>query len=269
MAVRALTLLALILSPLIAASPAHSRCAGEGFSVWPPPSEALPPKPLFVLTGQGRSRVAVEDAAAQVRLRDRRGKTVPIEILHIHKEGHQSSQVVFTPKAPLKAGQRYTLQAWRRSPRRVLRDRRWRKKGPGLFHAVHTHDASGARIKARWTVGEPLSGEAPTWRQQPTDQRIEQVRRGCGPVVGAGAGGEGVRIEAEGQGAVAYRITLTDPEGASQIAVVPPRAGKVMVGHGMCSGPFTLRPETAYTVTWAPIDAEGREGEAVETRLTP
>lgn len=253
----------------LAAGQAQAKCASRSVSLWPSPQHTLPPTPLFAVTGYGLDRDLIVHAGERIRLVDAEGEAHPLKVVALHPEGYRTRQVLLRPVEPLKVGARYRLQVRRE-------DQLWDDKADKIKTRLNpfgdlTVWSGGEQRQAAWVVKAPASSEAPRWRAEPEDQTIHVRHFGCGPAMGPGDGGQGMPVALEASPGAAMRVKLI-PEGGgeAQEALVPlSDEGTIAIGHGMCSGAFTLDPNGRYEVTLTPTNLSGQAGEARQIRYTP
>ena len=256
---------------LLSVDLAFGRCASGDVTVWPPASTELPPRPIIVVNGVGQEQAMIKHALERIRLVDENAQSVPLKIAMSHLDGYRFSQVVLTPTSDLNIGQQYRLQ-FRRERVTYTKEgspsRRQRRKQLSAFSQARQH-LNGQLRPVAWVIRDQLTEPTPSWIESPADQVMGLTRLGCGAKMGAGRDGGGMPVASKGSGPLAYRVTLTSERTAhSETAVVLPLRGRIRVGRGMCSGPFSVDLADSYTIQLAPIDVAGRAGELKTVKMS-
>ncbi len=233
---RLLCLLSVLLPQAVLA-----MCMEEALTVWPPPGQLLPVNGQLVLEGYGRTQEPVARIAVYSPRLVAEGDEVPLRVIAIHRGEKRLTQAVLQPERPLQPDRRYAL----RLKQPVAPD------APELPARVWRNDM-------QWMISRP-DVTPPRWREVPRIAGQEVEEFGCGPsihvAVSAFVEDDGPRVQvlaevrrAEGGTPVRFRLT--------------PKAGKVEVGHDMCSGGFVLEAGVRYTVRLVAVDMAGNESVA-------
>ncbi|MCA9546458.1 MAG: hypothetical protein KC613_18765 [Myxococcales bacterium] len=240
-----LALLALVSLP----GAAHARCKPSGLTAWPPAGE-VGISPLIAVTGYAMDAMVAKEHAARVRLLDAQsGQRVPLVEWTAQSAGYRTHQVLLKPDRPLKLGHRYRLE--------VKAGKTW-QGGKVTADRPFAPARGPDGVPIEWRVRD-WPQAAPAWRQRPVDGPIETQQFGCGPAVQA-------RVPVAVAGSAAFLVQLEGEADAHQALVVP-QEGTLILGHGMCAGPFTMA-ESRYAAVLVPVDAAGQEGQAQTVYLT-
>jgi hypothetical protein len=168
---------------------------------------------------------------------------VPLRVVETNV-GFQEAQFVLSPVRHLHAETRYEL---------------W-KAVSGSEEQVH-----GWKSGLAWTTGPATDDAAPRWRSRPTVGENRYVRYGCGPesLVEVNVALHDPSVDPRNDGAVRVRAELRPSDGGRTLRyLLEPFEGVIQIGHGMCSGGFSLEPNRRYVVTLTAVDAAGNEARA-------
>ena len=211
---------------------AWADCTGASLHAEPAAEVRLPPRAELLLDAYGMER-GVLDKVTRYSLDGPEGE-VPLTVVAHLRGDFQDDQIVLRPEGPLAAGD-YVLRF----------DGTARTVWTGQGHAP-----------IRWRVGGKAS-VAPTWSGPASVVDQDRTLFGCGPAVSvtlavpvADATWVEVALVREGGEAVTGRARVDD--------------GRVVIGHGMCSGVFELEMGEAYTASLTAIGAEGQRVAATE-----
>jgi hypothetical protein len=206
---------------------AFGDCAIGGLGAYAGPLH--PERPEIVVELHRASRDLAVDTLALVDGERR----VPLLVVSRSTGARQLDQLVLTPAEPLSAG------TWRLAvpARRDIDSEVW--KGERVWTA-YAHATS-------WTLGV---GREPVWERPPTVVKVERVAFGCGPAVSAD-----VDVGRALAGAWVH-VKLEGPTGAQEARVLVGETGVLSIGHGMCSGLFTMAPG-AHEATLSLVGGQG------------
>ena len=228
------TTLTLTLLLLSAVPPAHARCAPSAHWAWPPPGE-LPANGLFVLDGYGQSQHIVEELAPGDADLECAGRSVALEPISVLRGEMRVSQATLQAKQALPAGATCQLRV--------------RQLGGSL--GTWTGDG---KVPYEWSISAAEDLNPPVWTDPPSLVERRYIRYGCGPVVEVDFT---YPVADEGPTLALVEVASVTATDAVTSYLVPPREGKISVGHGMCSGPFRLRPGARYLLWLTAMDTAG------------
>lgn len=214
---------AVVLSVALA-SPAAADCRDAWVKTFPGSEVTLPASGRVLLTLGGSLQKV--DVMEQVRFvsEQRRERVAVVSSF----DGFNQRLVVLEPVKPLPAG------AWDLV---LLNAPRGFKPSLGRWTVSDTRDTSAPQLTATPRAGTP------SWKAY-----------GCGPA-------SLVPIEGVATDEVAlFEVELTTAGATPRTAVLAPHEGVLQLGHGMCSGAFSLPAGTKATVVLTPIDLAGNRG---------
>jgi len=219
---------------MLAASSARADCASGAVWAWPAPAAALDPAGRVVLEAYGTDQAWVLDVARLSPRLVSGSDTVPLRVVESHRGSFEVAQVVLEAERPLRAGRTYRLALTGRPAPTI-----W----TGEKHAP-----------LEWGVAAGASSP-PRFRSAPRLDRTSFTAFGCGPAIYAH-----VAVDVDQPRRVQFRVWV-EPTAAGPAVeyLVPAENGSLDIGHGMCSGPFTLTAGSSYRVTIAAVDAAGHE----------
>jgi hypothetical protein len=227
------------------AGEAQAKCASQALWTWPAAGAPLPPNGVILVTGYGGDQARVQ-ALADLKpvLRGEGGEVVPLEVVEARAGRGGESKALLRPARMLSPGGTYQLG----------------------FEVEAPAHWDRALSEARWSVGATPDKDPPVWSGAPTflGGNVEQF--GCGPAVHA-------YVEAPVRDASALPllidVTLTAPDGQVERMWVEATAagGKLALGHGMCSGDFSMTA-ASYEATFTALDAAGNATPAPGGPLT-
>lgn len=203
---------------------AEARCASSGLWAWP--EQRLPQTGLIIITAFARSQAELEprrDRGARLVSKER---TVRLNRVELLRGQYGLSQLVLRPDSPLRVGTRYAL---------FLGDT-----------ALGKYEVTAAEhVPPEWAAPPLLVGQ-------------QAAQLGCGP-----SNSTTVRTEIVDASAVTVRVELFDLEAKTSARFyLHPAAGRIELGHGMCSGAFAPEPGRRYQARFVAMDAGGLEVQA-------
>jgi len=235
--------IAAVVVTLIASHAAHAKCAAYAETLLTSEVVAGSATLVFEIYTIDPDEVpsALDKVAAQLDLYTLQGKKVPLEVRAAH-HGMRQVQLELVPRAPL---------------------------APGEYRLVRATRPANAQRQShplKVIAPAPLTVAAPTI----TAAASSHEEYGCGP-------GDTIDLTLAPAGpwfaAATYEhpryafVTVTDDHGPTSgyTRVVPSDDGQTLalsVGHGMCSGEFTLVAGTSYRITVQLIGPDGARGPA-------
>ncbi len=218
---------------------AHADCSRGSLSVSPPIGSALPATSQLVVHAYGadRDRIVGPDAEALSLVSG--GERIELRVIETHTGSFNDSQVVAQAVRPPDPGHRWTLHAGE--------------------HPVVVWTEEGG-VDAGWTFAESTS-QPPTWRAVPQVVHKDRTRFGCGPSVH-------VAVSVSTHHARWVEATVWPVSGGPTASMrLPIVDDQIAVGHGMCSGEFTLREGTEYFARLVAISGDGERAEADDSPI--
>ena len=242
---------------LVALAPgmAAADCSEGAVHSWPADGAVLPANGRIVIEGFGSQREAVESIAGAHPRLQYGSHVIPLEVETVRRGQFAISQAVLVHKQAPLVGRTYEL----------LLD-----PGKAASGSTAQHFGEPFPLVLHWKIGPPLT-EAPRWGAEPQADGSQVIQYGCGParwalvrVEVAGSKGEDserllVELAPDDGSArpVTYLVPIeaprrpTEPEPSSRPGI------RVGVGHGMCSGPFSLQDGVSYTARLCLVDLAG------------
>ena len=214
---------------------ARADCASGAVWAWPEPNEPLDRAGRIVLDAYGTDRAWVLDVGRLSPRLAGGGRTVPLRVVESHVGSFEVAQVVLAPDQPLRPGAIYRL---------VLDGR----PTPEVWNGQKN-------VPLEWSVASASSSAPPRFRSAPRFDRTSFTGFGCGPAIYAH-----FVVDIDAPDRVLFRVRAEPLAGGATVEyLVPATDGVLDVGHGMCSGPFTLTASAQYRITISAVDAAGRE----------
>jgi hypothetical protein len=212
-------------------SPAYAECASQAFWAWPSAGTSLPPNGVILLTGYGADQATVEGIAAlKPSLTSDSGDVMPLVVVETRRGKADVSKALLRAKGPLpSATYHLTFEV-----------------------AAPAHWASSL-ADATWTVSGPADTTPPAGAAPPTSASGKRVEFGCGPAVTAQV--TAPLTDDNPTKPILFDVTLTDPKGATEqmwVEVASP-GEPLSLGHGMCSGDFSMSAPS-YTAAITALD---------------
>jgi hypothetical protein len=146
-------------------------------------------------------------------IEDAAGKSTKVTLIAKH-EGYGGTQYVFQPERALGPG-KHTVKITSR-----------------YETTKHVLDVVAATAKA----------STPSWSSSPSVTAQSQAELGCGPA-------KSVKVSAGSAASLAYVELIDDGSKRRSTGYVRVQHGELSIGHGMCSGAFSLTKSRDYTAT--------------------
>jgi hypothetical protein len=230
------------------ASPAYAKCAYQAFWTWPPASASLPPNGVILLTGYGVDQATVEGIATlKPSLTSDSGDVMPLVVVETRQGKANVSKALLRAKGPIPSAT-YHL----------------------TFEVAPPDHWATTLAEAKWTVSGPADTTPPAWSAPPTSAGGERVEFGCGPDISANLISPVTDAGADDPTRpMLLDITLTDPKGDTERmwVAVGATGGLASIGHGMCSGDFSMSAPS-YTATITALDLAANPSPAPGGPLT-
>lgn len=220
----------MLLLALSLLTPAHADCMAGSLSVWPPANAAIPAGGQVVLHAYGSERPRLGALHRGDVVLVQGDRQIPLTPVGGHHGSFMDDQALFVPAEP---------------------------PGPGSW-ALHVEGApltqwtrAAGQHTVAWTF-ERTEPATPHWTASPEVVDRSREHFGCGP-------GVDVAVLVPTEGATWIETTLS-PVGRDDAvtARVPIEAGRISIGHGMCSGLFELEQGTVYEATLVAIGPDGQ-----------
>ncbi|GAB3838848.1 hypothetical protein [Hymenobacter jeollabukensis] len=228
--------LILVLTTAVAA---QAKCYGVNLEFWPK-SGSIRPNAVFLIEGFEASQPVVSGLRTthQAYLQAD-GQRIPLDVQEILVGQFQLTQALLRPRRRLVVGTQYELIVVERA--RPAESIIWRHKGSRTFQVKYTVEAGPDRA-------------APAWLAPPTEQAKHYEEYGCGPAVSVE-----FAAAAQDESVCLVRATVRDEATGQRTTCYlrPAAAGRIAVGHDMCSGAFELEKGRHFTVTFGLLDASG------------
>lgn len=219
---------------------ACAKCLTRGMEFWPRSGSAIQQRPVVMVQGYADSQPLVLGLGTGSYLAYLQTDTerVPLRVVEVVAGQFNEAQAVLKTTCLLEAGKLYEL---------IL-------VGKGNKGNVIPYQNSLGGTHVRYTVAAGLDQTAPTWQRAPKLHAKTWIEYGCGPEAG-------VQFTAPVHDNSAYLIRASVKDlttgTTSSYYLLPDATGTVLVGHGMCSGGFVLENGSAFSVTFAALDAAG------------
>ncbi|MFK7774171.1 MAG: hypothetical protein AB8F94_18615 [Saprospiraceae bacterium] len=161
---------------------------------------------------------------------------VKLKVEIIKKGGFGLTQAILKPQELLKVGEEYWL------------------KIDGLNERMNKVD-SYRNQKTKWKVKNEIDTKNPFWKSEmrPKFLNTTYIEYGCGPEIFAHFQ---VKINDDSETLVKTEVMDLKTK-VSTIYYLTSKAGKISIGHGMCSGAFSLSKNGKYKVRFDLMDASG------------
>ncbi len=239
--------------PLVAAllflpSTAYSSCATNGIWTWP--QDSLATNGEIIITGYAMDQDLIRDFQFQNPRLVSDNHEAQLIVKNIYVSAFNLTQAVLAPMESLKSGQAYRLEI---DSNYVL------YQGEEYFSP---NDSSNFI----WRITEQHDGTPPAWITEPIVTKATVVYWGCGPqkyltveflVHDQQPIALEVELEPTNSTAPTQKFILTN------IAFDPEtNMFESQIGHGMCSGQFTIKQDMKYRARFTAIDASGNWSQA-------
>ena len=212
-------------------------CAGSGFFFWPEQVD-VSKNPLFLITGYAMSQDVIHEltVSKKVYLVSPKDK-VELKLLQLEEGGYYLTQIGVYPERNLIPGETYHLKIDKMEGNSLTRYNEKKRE----YETVS------------WTVTDKKDTIAPVWVQRPLFDTTSTTYFGCGPARYAF-----FTAQVKDESPCLIRATLKDLGKKSQTTFsFSMREGKIVVGHGMCSGEFSFGDSQFFEVSFDLIDASG------------
>jgi len=233
---RVLTLASAIFAALLASNSA-ARCLSHSFEVWPPSRATVPTNFRIVISMSGTAQTLADSLSVRKPRLVAKGHTVSLSLVEVSHGAVNVAQVVLRPKDELRPDTVYMLKLDNRS---------------------HPKPNEPDLPVLSWRTGRAIDGEAPRWSTAPKTLESQYHEYGCGPESQVE-----VEIGVADANDVLIQAEVRNPaNGSVQRFLVRPKDGRLLVGHGMCTGPFQLDREASYQVGLTAVDTSGNTAAA-------
>jgi hypothetical protein len=231
----------LLTACLLTSFMASAMCSSSGVSVVGD-RKTLHKNSILILEFYGMSQDYVTGLGKKnlVWLRSKNAK-VALQVIEVLKGEMNVTQVVFRPTCDLAEGDLYELLLDNLEDTRGLQryNSETQKNEPYTF-----------RIEKNTAINTPLS-----FTTTPVETKKEMTEYGCGPA-------RFVHFSIAADRSLKYvRATVKNNKtGKTTTYILTIQDGKVVVGHGMCSGAFHFDDGDNFTVSFALMDNSGNTG---------
>jgi hypothetical protein len=232
---------------------AHADCTDAGLYFWPQ-GNYVQQNAIFTIEGYADSRRLIEQLSEgrhEIYLISENHK-VKLLVSEPLKGAMGVKMAILTPSEELHSGAVYELSI----PNRELY-----YYGEEL---EREHPETGEKGPITWTVIQGTDTIAPAFVSAPTLKGSSYNMYGCGS-----SSFLKVKFDINDTSEVMVKTTLTDLKtGSNRTYIVLYRRGGVYLGHGMCSGEFSVRQDGKYAATFVLIDACGNASEERSSYLS-
>ncbi|MBK7128965.1 MAG: hypothetical protein IPM74_03140 [Crocinitomicaceae bacterium] len=212
-------------------------CAGSGLYCWPDQTEVAK-NPLFLITGYAMSQEVIHELtiSKNVYLVSPKDK-VELKLLQLEEGGYYLTQVGVYPERNLIPGETYHLKIDDMEGNLPTRYNEKKREYESVF----------------WKVLDKKDTIAPVWIQRPAFDTTSTTYFGCGPARYAF-----FTAQVKDESPFLIRATLKNLDKNNETTFsFSMREGKIVVGHGMCSGEFSFGDSKNFEVSFDLIDASG------------
>jgi hypothetical protein len=235
---------------LMMAATAWADCSANGVHYWPPAEIEIGTQPIILVEGYARDRGMVR--ALDTVVLQAPNHRVPLDRLAIYESQVGLTQSAWTPKTPLKPGLTYALVL--RGHKEVGFDGKttgrpttWRPKRRTLDYK--------RTVPVQWAVAQqPLEDAA--WNGDPSLGERNYTAFGCGPAIS-----QAVTLPVSGNLAL-VEVTVQQAKQTQRYLLPVNGSGGISIGHGMCSGEFSISRKGIYDAHFALLRADGTRSPA-------
>ena len=219
-----------------------ASCSLSGIWAYPSTTE-LNQNSIIVVEGYSRSQSVIDSLNMGYYIYLESGKQkIELEVIETCKGMFLITQALLRPKSNLTAGKTYNLIISNLGKKDYIRDlTKWNAEKKE-YEPIS------------WKVSSKIDNEKPEWLSEPKLVDQTMTWYGCGPAVYAvfdlkfnDASSSLIKTElynTQTKETNTYYLTLSD-------------AGKLKVGHGMCSGAFKFEAKQHYKIRFSLIDISG------------
>ncbi len=228
-------LLLLVLLPLLSLS-LNADCGYNGIWVFPKGKE-ISKNSIFMIEGYAASQKIISnlDGNNNVYLQSE-NHTVKLTVEKINKGGFRLTQAILKPLEKLRVGEEYWL---------IIDNANDKISSVGSYNGK----------KNKWIVQDKYDKKKPFWLSEMRPKLVNKsyVEYGCGPAVFAHFQ---VKINDDSETLVKTEV-MDLKNNKSTFYYLTSREEKIDIGHGMCSGAFSIRKDGEYKVRFDLLDASG------------
>lgn len=223
-------------------------CSSRGINAWPTTETALPNQQFMVQGYAIDEIVAARMGKTYHAYLQSEGERVDLEVVSIHVGQKWLTQAILKPKSLLKEGVEYELTV----------------DGLDEQQTIGRYDSKAGKYKPyRWKVVGKADDAAPKWFAPPKEHGKHYDMFGCGPALGV----EFV-VNADEMNDLRVLVQLR-PQGGTEWTsyCIPVYKGLIDIGHGMCSGEFTLHEAKSFEAKFSLVDPAGNTTEWTESLI--
>ncbi|MFN8396319.1 MAG: hypothetical protein U0176_16965 [Bacteroidia bacterium] len=215
------------------------RCASSGITVWPGSGTTILPNQQFMVEGYSQDQEIAERMCSTYKAYLKsETETVSLELVEVCLGQFRLSQAVLKPTRPLREGVEYKLVV----------------EGLRTGQSIEHYDyETGKYLPRTWTVSGAADELAPIWIGAPKELGKHYDMYGCGPGLGVEFGVSCTEMK---DLRVKTQIRPIGGETWTSYYLVAPE-GKIDIGHGMCSGEFTLHEGKTFEAKFSLVDPAG------------
>lgn len=215
--------LACVIALLFVSMPAAARCRSSWWNLSPAFGE-IPANARFVLDAYGTAQRDLEKLEQFGPALVSGSHRVALKVAQLNVGEMSVTQAVLLPVEPLHEGQRYRL-AWKKVPKEL--------STPRILAIESGGKAKAPKPPTDWLV-TARDDVAPKWTASPSPLKGVREELGCGPEVFA-------RVELQLDDPTALiRARVVRKDEVSEFLLPWSEGAPLLVGHGMCAGPFAL-----------------------------
>lgn len=236
----------LIISFILWTVKGFAYCLGYGISIWPS-GATIKQNSVFIFNAYGRSQKVIYglDKKYPIYLKSGDHK-VRLTVQQIFRGEFGLTQALLKLEERLEVNKDYQL---------FIDNLAEKKNRFGeVENELRKYDPiTKKEVLVIWTVEEGLDSVAPIWRLKPIEAKKTFVRYGCGPESFVY-----FKFVVEDQSNYVIKATVSNSRTKRKTeCFLAPSDSMIMVGHGMCSGPFLFKHGTNFEVTFDILDYSG------------
>jgi len=212
-------------------------CGFGGIGVFPIGNE-ISKNSIIMIEGYAMSQKTIKNLQEGNQAYLKSGNhIVELKMIDIFIGEYRLTQAILKPEEELIVGKEYRLEI------------------DSLSRFDHIYKRGAYNKPVSWKVKDEIDNEKPFWRSEmrPKFLNTSRIEYGCGPAVYAHFQ---VKINDTSETLVKTEVMDLKTE-KSTIYYLTSKDGKLDIGHGMCSGAFSLRKKGKYKVRFDLMDASG------------
>ncbi len=224
---------------------AKADCGASGISVFPE-QEEIYENSIFTIEGYYFSQEMVKDLDSNyTAYLVSKTEKIKLNILNRYQGMMDLYKVLLKPADPLTLGEVYELK---------IED----EKGNSSTEVLTRYNSVSKKYeKISWKVSKKADQKVPTWDQEVKHKENTMTMFGCGP---ANYSIFETSISDQSEILIFAEVKNVKSGKINSYLVPYDKHGMIILGHGMCSGPFTYSSGLSYEVRFKPMDECGNYG---------